>query len=90
MNNKELIKQITKDLKLCSEWSEKNKIIMEEYKNRNFQDDRNCDLCENCNKRFDQQRDVLWNDDISAIWFKIQDDGLDEGDLCADCISKHT
>ena len=30
MNNKQLIKQITKDLKLCAEWSEKNKIIMED------------------------------------------------------------
>ena len=85
MNNKQLIKQITKDLKLCAEWSEKNKIIMEEYKNRNRC---LCDKCEDCNKRFNQNEEVLWDYEISHMWEYHQDMGYDNGDLCADCILK--
>ena len=81
MNNKQLIKQITKDLKLCAEWSEKNKIIMEEYRCL-------CDRCEGCNKRFNQHKEVLWDEHISPMWEYHQDIGNDEGDLCADCILK--
>jgi hypothetical protein len=95
MNNKQLIKQITKDLKLCSEWTEKNKIIMEEYKNRNFKDDGRCacdvclcDRCERCGVCFNQSEEVLWNDDISPMWEYHQEIGNDDGDLCADCILK--
>ena len=46
------------------------------------------DICEECDKCFDQHREVLCNDDIKHIWFYHQDIGEDEGDLCPDCILK--
>ena len=46
------------------------------------------DVCVECDKCFDQHREVLCNDDIKHIWLHHQDEGQDEGDLCPDCILK--
>jgi len=56
--------------------------------NTNYEDDRNCDLCEGCDKRFNQNEEVLWDEHISPMWEYHQDIGNDDGDLCADCILK--
>ena len=56
--------------------------------NNNQIDTTNCDKCENCDKYFNQYKDVIRNDEVNYIWdYHVETDN-DDGDLCADCILK--
>ena len=92
MNNQQIIKQLTKDInqmiKDSKEINKDLKLWNEIVFKMEEDDDSNCDLCEGCDKRFNQNKEVLWDEDISPIWEHHQDIGNDDGDLCADCILK--
>jgi hypothetical protein len=44
------------------------------------------DLCMNCDKYFDQHREILWDDEMKVLWEAHQDGGHDGGDLCPKCL----
>lgn len=98
MNNQQIIKQLTKDInqmiKDCKEINKDLKLWNEIVFKMEEDDGRCCcevcthDRCEGCGVCFNQNEEVLWDKDISPIWFYHQDIGNDDGDLCADCILK--